>query len=317
MRKMSRILVTGGCGYVGSKLVPVLLNYGHEVIVVDLQWFGNYLDKSNPCLTIRKEDVGNITAEDLKLVDTVVHLANIANDPGVELNPLLSWETNTLKLTQLMLNCRKAGVKKFLFASSGSVYGVSALDKVNEAAHLEPISAYNKTKMVAERIVQSFSNDMQVFNLRPGTVCGLSPRMRFDVVVNLFVLQAFREKEITVLGGNQNRPHVHIDDMVSAYNFFLMRDNLESGEYNVGFENYSIGEIAGVISSKFPVNIKFMESNDARSYRLDSSKLLSAGFEPTKGVNQAINEIWYALESHEVVDRLEWHTVKKMRQLSL
>lgn len=313
---MSTILVTGGCGFVGSKLVPRLCELSHNIKVIDTQWFGNFLPERENLEIIRKP-ISEITTSDFKGVDFVVHLANIANDPGVELNPVLSWEINTLHLTQLMNLCRKVGIKKFLNASSGSVYGVKSEPKVTEELELTPISVYNKTKMVAERIVSSYSPYFDVYNIRPATVCGFSPRMRFDVVVNMFVWQAFNRGKITVLGGDQVRPNIHIDDMVRVYEHFLFERELPSGDFNAGFENISIREIANYIQIKFGSELEFLPSNDPRSYRQDSSKLLNTGFIPLKKVADAISEVWEKLETSELVDDDRWYTVKTMKNLGL
>jgi nucleoside-diphosphate-sugar epimerase len=313
---VSGILVTGGCGYVGSLLVPSLIQRGNFVRVIDTQWFGNYIEP-NQLLQIKKKAVVDIEEDDLKGIEQVIHLANIANDPGVELNPVLSWEINTLHLTQLMNLCRKVGIKKFLNASSGSVYGVKSEPKVTEELELTPISVYNKTKMVAERIVSSYSPYFDVYNIRPATVCGFSPRMRFDVVVNMFVWQAFNRGKITVLGGDQVRPNIHIDDMVRVYEHFLFERELPSGDFNAGFENISIREIANYIQIKFGSELEFLPSNDPRSYRQDSSKLLNTGFIPLKKVADAISEVWEKLETRELVDDDRWYTVKTMKNLGL
>ena len=313
---MSTILVTGGCGFVGSKLVPRLCELSHNIKVIDTQWFGNFLPERENLEIIRKP-ISEITTSDFKGVDFVVHLANIANDPGVELNPVLSWEINTLHLTQLMNLCRKVGIEKFLNASSGSVYGVKSEPKVTEELELTPISVYNKTKMVAERIVSSYSPYFDVYNIRPATVCGFSPRMRFDVVVNMFVWQAFNRGKITVLGGDQVRPNIHIDDMVRVYEHFLFERELPSGDFNAGFENISIREIANYIQIKFGSELEFLPSNDPRSYRQDSSKLLNTGFIPLKKVADAISEVWEKLETRELVDDDRWYTVKTMKNLGL
>ena len=313
---MSSILVTGGCGYVGSQLVPRLCDLGHKVRVVDTQWFGNFLGHKSE-LEVIKKAVSEINESDLQGIEYVVHLANIANDPGVELNPVLSWEINALHLTQLLNICKKHGIKKFLNASSGSVYGVKSEPNVTEELELLPISVYNKTKMVAERVVASYEPYFNFYNIRPATVCGYSPRMRFDVVVNMFVLQAFKNKRITVLGGDQVRPNIHIADMVSVYEHFLFNGELESGDYNAGFENISIRDIANLVSDKYGADIEYLPSNDPRSYRQDSTKLLNTGFQPKKNVEYAISELWEKLDTKTITDDDRWYTVKTMKNLKL
>lgn len=307
-----KILVTGGCGYVGSVLVPRLINDGHEVLVVDDQWFGNFLP-STANLKVLKKTVELIDADDLEGIECVMHLANVANDPSVELNQTFSWEVNVLHTTQFLELCKRSGsVKKFMYASSGSVYGVKSEPNVTEELSLVPISAYNKTKMSAERICLSYVDDFEVFCIRPATVCGVSPRMRFDVVVNMFVMQAFVKKQITVLGGEQVRPNIHIEDMAAVYIHFLDNVGVSSGTYNAGFENISVMDIATMVRERFNVPIEIKPSNDPRSYRQDSSKLLSTGFMKKKGVSDAINEIAFSLESGSLKDDDRWHTVRWM-----
>lgn len=307
-----KILVTGGCGYVGSVLVPNLVAKGHEIVVVDTQWFGNFLPKNNE-ISILQKQISEITLEDLRGVDSVIHLANVANDPSVELNPVLSWEINVLHTTQLLSLCKKTpSIKGFMYASSGSVYGVKEEARVTEDLDLVPISAYNKTKMSAERVCLSFAADFDVYCIRPATVCGVSPRMRFDVVVNMFVMHAFKNKKITVLGGDQVRPNIHIDDMSRVYEHFLDNPGLPSGCYNAGFENISVLNIAEMVAKKFGVDLEIKPSNDPRSYRQDSGKLLLTGYSQTKTVMDAIEEISQKLSTGEIKDDDRWYTVKWM-----
>jgi len=307
-----KILVTGGCGYVGSVLVPRLLNEGNNVLVIDDQWFGNFL-LSHPELNVRKKSINQIDDADLNGIEAVIHLANVANDPSVELNPTFSWEVNVLHTTQFLELCKRSKtVKKFIFASSGSVYGVKSEPNVTEELSLVPISAYNKTKMSAERVCLSYGEHFDVTCVRPATVCGVSPRMRFDVVVNMFVLQAFTKNKITVLGGDQVRPNIHIADMVSVYTHFLSKNGLGSGIYNAGFENISVMDIAKMVQDVFKVEVEVKPSNDPRSYRQDSTKLLDTGFVQMKSVSDAINEISTKLKNGEINDDDRWHTVKWM-----
>lgn len=309
-----KILVTGGCGYVGSVLVPRLASKGHEILVVDTQWFGNFLPENNR-IRVLKKSLSEISIEDLEGVESVIHLANIANDPSVDLNPVLSWEVNVLHTAQLLNLCKKTkSVKIFMYASSGSVYGIKDEEKVTEQLDLVPVSAYNKTKMSAERVCLSYADSFKVYCIRPATVCGISPRMRFDVVVNMFVMHAFRDKEITVLGGDQVRPNIHIEDMSRVYEHFLSHSELPSGCYNAGFENISILNIAEMVAEKFAVGIQVRQSNDPRSYRQDSSKLIETGFVQNKTVTNAIDEVATALISGEISDSIQWYTVKWMKE---
>ena len=311
-----KILVTGGCGYKGSVLIPRLLKDDHKVINIDNQWFGNYLTSHANLINI-KGDILDITYDHLEGVDVIIHLANIANDPAVELNPTLSWEVNVLGSQQLASKASKAGVKQFIYASSGSVYGVKEEPKVTEDLELVPISTYNKTKMVAERIFLSYKDKMKIHCIRPATVCGISPRMRLDVSVNMLTFQALENKKITVFGGNQTRPNIHINDMVEVYLHFLKNRNIVSGCFNAGFENIKIIEIAEMIKEIIKCEIVVTESNDPRSYRQDSSKLLSTGFQPKFGVKQAILDIIKATSNNSLNISESCYTVKWMKKLSL
>jgi nucleoside-diphosphate-sugar epimerase len=311
-----KILITGGCGYVGTVLTQELLNDGHDITVIDNQWFGNHLN-NHPKLTNIKGDIRNIDSINLRNIDTILHLANIANDPAVELNPTLSWEVNVLAAQQLADKAIRNGVKHFVYASSGSVYGVKDEPQVTEDLTLVPISVYNKTKMVAERVLLSYKDKMQVHCIRPATVCGMSPRMRLDVSVNMLTFQALKNNKITVFGGNQTRPNIHMKDMVRVYQHFVNNSKIESGCYNAGFENISILQIAEMVKNRLGADIIVSESNDPRSYRQNSDKLLNTGFKQEFGVDYAINEIIEAYNKKELIESDQCYTVKWMKNLNL
>jgi nucleoside-diphosphate-sugar epimerase len=311
---MKNILVTGGCGYTGTPLTQKLLEAGHRVTVFDTQWFGNHL-KPHPALTLVKGDVRNVGDIPLAGQDVVFHLANIANDPAVDLDPSLSWEVNALAAMQLADQAARKGVKQFVFASSGSVYGVKEEERVTEDLELVPISVYNKTKMVAERVLLSYADSMQVHCVRPATVCGFSPRMRLDVAVNMLTFQALQNKRITVFGGDQTRPNIHIDDLADVYMHLLSHPEITSGCYNAGFENISILDIAHRVTALVPAEIIVSPSNDPRSYRLDSSKLLATGFTPKRSVGQAIGELIAHFQTGALANDERHHNVKWMQQL--
>lgn len=311
-----KLLITGGCGYVGTVLTETLLNDGHDVIVLDTQWFGNHLQPHSR-LAVIKGDVRDIDNIPLEGVNTILHLANIANDPAVELNPSLSWEVNVLAAQQLAERAVKFGVKQFIYASSGSVYGVKDEPQVTEDLTLVPISVYNKTKMVAERVLLSYQDQMQVHCIRPATVCGVSSRMRLDVSVNLLTFQALKNKKITVFGGDQTRPNIHMKDMVRVYQHFLNNPSVASGCYNAGFENISILQIAEMVNAKVASEIVVSESNDPRSYRQNSDKLMNTGFEKKFGVQDAIDEIIEFYQSGKLVENDQCYTVRWMKHLQL
>ena len=310
------ILITGGCGYTGSVLTNDLLNLGHKVTVIDVQWFGNFLETRNN-LTVIKLDIREHDKIPLKDVDVVVHLANIANDPGVELNPNLSWEVNVLATQRLIENSIKNKVKQFIYASSGSVYGIKKEKEVTEELSLVPISTYNKTKMVAERILKSYEGKIKVHCIRPATVCGFSPRMRLDVSVNMLTFQALKSGLITVFGGEQIRPNIHIQDLINIYKHFISNADLPNGFYNAGFENLKIIEIAKEISKIIPSKIVIKGGNDPRSYRQNSDKLLSTGFKKKYSILDAIKELKKQYDNKKLIDSDRCYTVRWMKELKL
>jgi len=287
--RQMRILVTGACGYKGTVLVPKLLSAGHEVLAIDTMWFGNYL-KPHRNLTVDRLDVRNTDEIRWDGLDAIIHLSSIANDPCGDLDPKLTWEVSALATMQLADRAVRNGVRRFIYASSGSVYGIKEEAQVTEDLELRPISEYNKTKMVAERVLLSYAGDMVVQIIRPATVCGYSPRMRLDVSVNMLTMQALTKEQITVFGGNQVRPNIHIDDITDVY-LFMLDNPQHHGIYNAGFENISIMDIARRVTEHAPARITVTESNDPRSYRVNSDKLLATGFRPKKTVDDAIREI--------------------------
>ncbi len=305
-----------GGGYIGTPLTSKLLeNKRNKITVVDTFWFGNFLKKDKRLKIINK-DIRKINTKWFKGIDCIIHLANIANDPAVDLNPNLSWDVNVIASMKIMKFAIENNVKKFIFASSGSVYGVKKEKKVTEDLDLIPISVYNKTKMIAERVFMSFKDKIRINCIRPATVCGVSPRMRFDVSVNLLTLQAIKKKQITVFGGNQIRPNIHIKDMIRLYEFFLKR-NIPTGFYNAGFENLKIINIAKKIQKKINVKIKIIKSNDPRSYRQDSSKLIRLGFKTKYGVNDAIDELIELNKRKKIKTTQSNFTVKWMKKLRI
>jgi nucleoside-diphosphate-sugar epimerase len=289
--KRMKVLVTGACGYQGSLVVPKLLQIGYKVLAVDTQWFGNSL-KKHKNLKILKKNTINIKKEELRNIDIVLHLASIANDPMGDLHQHLTWEYSCISTMRLLEFAIQNNVKKFIYASSGSVYGLKNEKNVTEELSLEPLSTYNKAKMVAERLLLSYKDKINISIIRPATVCGLSKRMRFDLSVNMLTYQAMKNKKITIFGGDQIRPNIHIDDLLEIYVLFFSNNKKFNGIFNAGFENLSIMQIAKKVQSKIPCEIiKIKNTNDPRSYRVNSDKLLRLGYKPKKNVSCAIEEI--------------------------
>ena len=309
-----KILLTGGCGYVGTPLAQRLIELGHELTVVDVQWFGNYL-KPAKGLKVIHADIREVESIPFDGIDSVLHLANVANDPCADLNSKLNWEVNTLATMFLVEKAIRHGVKQFVYASSGSVYGVKEEPEVTEELSLVPISDYNKTKMVSERVLLSYSDKIRTTIIRPATICGYSPRMRLDLSVNMLTMQALTKGKITVFGGNQTRPNIHLQDMIRVYEHFLAKPEL-TGIYNAGFENISILEIAQMAQAKIPAEIVVSESNDPRSYRLSSKKLLATGFSPKFGVKDGIREVMEAYKAGKLKDQEDWYNIRTMKGLA-
>ena len=307
-----KILVTGACGYKGTVLVPKLLAEGHDVVAVDIMWFGNQLP-AHDRLRVQQQDVRDVDGIALGGIDAIIHLASVANDPCGDLDPKLTWEISALATMQLADKAVRAGIRRFIYASSGSVYGVKEEERVTEELELKPISEYNKTKMVAERVLLSYAQDMAVQIVRPATVCGISPRMRLDVSVNMLTMQALTRGTITVFGGVQVRPNIHIDDITDLY-VFLLNHPEHCGVYNAGFENLSIMQIAEQVVAQIPAEIVVTESNDPRSYRINSDKLLGTGFKPKKRVDDAIREIIVKFQRGELKDEDRFHNLRWMQR---
>ena len=308
-----KILVTGGCGYVGSVLIPKLLKKNYKIISIDTQWFGNFLPKHKNLKNI-KINVNDIDKIKIKGVDTIIHLASIANDPMAELNKNLSWETSALGTLKLANYAIKNKVRRIIYSSSGSVYGIKSDLRVHEKLSLNPLSLYNKVKMTTERILMSFQNKIEVFIVRPATICSYSPRMRFDLTVNALTFSALKKGIITVYGGKQIRPNIHIDDITDLYLYFIKIKKKYSGIYNAGFENSSIIKIANNVSAIVNAKIKIIKnSNDPRSYRLDSSKLINLGFKPKKKYVDAILELKQIFLQKKLKDNPKFHSVQWLK----
>ena len=308
------IIVLGGCGYVGSVLVSKLLDQNNNVLVIDTQWFGNYL-RPHKNLKIIKSDIRNLENVSFKGYETIIHLANIANDPSSELNPNLSWEVNVLATHQIITKAINDKVKKFIYSSSGSVYGLKKEKKVTEKLTPVPISIYNKTKMIAERIILSFKSKIKIFIIRPATVCGISPRMRMDLTVNLLTYQAIKKGKIILFGGKQKRPNIHINDLTDVFILFAKK-NKPTGIYNAGFENYSIINIAKIIRNKINCKIEKKKILDIRSYNLDSTKLIRIGFRPKYSIAVAIREIKKFLETKKK-EQKQWQSVLWLKKINI
>lgn len=244
----------------------------------------------------------------------IIHLAAIANDPSVAFYPRLSWETGVLA-TQQMAQWAAKNNCRFIYASSVSVYGADR-GQVTEDMDPHPISDYNKTKMCAERVLLSYADQIPVQIIRPATICGLSPRMRLDLTVNMLTMQALTKDVMTVHGGQQMRPSIHIDDMCDLYLWMLDHPEV-TGVFNAGWENHSLIEIAAIVAQGTGAKIKVTDQRDTRSYMVNSSKLEAAGFKPTKGIHAAVVELIEAYQDGSLKDEKRWYNLGWMRHLKI
>jgi len=325
------VVVFGGGGYVGSVLVPRLLQTGIKVSVFDTFWYGKEVFSpgisSNPNLTLIQEDIRNLTAvaNALRGATDVIHLACISNDPSFDLNPDLGKSINLDCFPPLVQECKKAGVQRFIYASSSSVYGVKEEERVTEELSLEPLTDYSKFKAACEMtLLESASENFVCTVLRPATVCGVSTRQRFDLSVNILTNHAINRGRITVFGGSQHRPNLHIEDMAEAYVHVLQQpeEKVASKIYNVGGENLSLDQIAGKVGSITGVSeIVHEPTNDLRSYRVDSSRIgEELGFHPTHSVENAIEDLTLAFQRNqysESLDNSSYFNIKRMQELAL
>ncbi len=325
--KMKKILITGGAGYVGSVLTPYLLNKGHRVVVIDLMLYGETL-KKHKNLKIVKGDIRNIELlkEVIKGNEIVIHLACISNDPSFELNPTLGKQINLEAFTPLVEISKNLGIKKFIYASSSSVYGVKMEKNVNESMSLEPLTDYSKFKADCEKILFKYnSNDFVTTILRPATVCGYSPRQRLDLVVNILTNFAYHKREITIFGGDQLRPNIHIQDMVRAYELFVNIDGEKINKkiFNIGFENFTVNQLAYEVKKVIgsDVKIKKLPTNDNRSYHISSKKIEDElGFMTNFNILNAIEDLKSAFERKLLLNCLtneNYFNIKKMQSVNL
>jgi nucleoside-diphosphate-sugar epimerase len=314
--------------------VPKLLQSGYSVVVYDLMLFPYDGLPSHPNLQLVKGDIRDIShfTSALHGVTEVIHLACISNDPSFELDSSLSKSINYDCFESLVVACKSSGVRRFIYASTSSVYGVSDAPEVTEEHPLVPLTDYNKYKGLSEPILLRYqSPEFTTVIIRPATVCGYSPRMRFDLSVNILTNHAVNRGVITVFGGSQKRPNIHIEDITDLYIQLLdFPDDMIAGEiFNAGYQNYTIAELAEIVRTvveqempeKKPIKIDTTPSNDLRSYHVSSKKITAKlGFVPKRTIEDAVRDICHAFRMGKLPDSLEddrYINVKTIQKLGL
>jgi len=331
LKQFNHILVTGGAGYVGSALVPRLIDEGYRVTVLDLYLygedvFGEY--HKHPALNEVKGDLRDktVVTQAVKGCDAVIHLACISNDPSFELNPTLGKSINLDAFGPLVEISRNAGVCRFVYASSSSVYGVKDESNVHEDMSLEPLTDYSRFKAECEtKLLHYQSENFTTVTIRPATVCGYAPRQRLDVVVNILTNLAYHKRQITVFGGNQLRPNIHIADMVQTYVTVLEASaNIVAGKiYNAGYENQPVRELAEVVKEVVGEDVELIATptDDNRSYHISSKKIAEElGFVATHTIREAALDLVKAFEHDLLPNSLtdeRYFNIKRMQSVNL
>jgi nucleoside-diphosphate-sugar epimerase len=329
--------VTGGAGYVGAVLVPKLLERGYRVRVLDLYLYGRHVLEAvgdHPHLEQVQGDIRDAEAvrSALEGCQSVIHLACISNDPSVELDPALSHSVNYEAFGPLVRRAKQSGVRRFIFASSGSVYGVSQAAEVTEDHPLVPISLYNKYKAMCEAVLlEEETSAMLPVIVRPATICGYSPRQRLDLTVNILTNHAVNAPQITVFGGTQMRPNLHIQDMVDLYLLLLELPDARLGGkvYNAGYQNYTVARTAeivrGVVRREMPekgeIPVVTTPSDDPRSYHICADKIgRELGFTPRRTIEDAACQLVRAFRSGKLPDAMtdpRYYNIRLMKQVQL
>lgn len=328
---INRVLITGGAGYVGHVLTPRLLARGYHVTVIDRLWYGCRMP-NDPKLTVINGDIRDAAqvAAATRGQDAVLHLACISNDASYELNEDLSKTVNFDCFEPLVVASKRAGVKRFVYCSSSSVYGVSDSPNVTEEHPLVPLTLYNKFKGLCEPLLWKHkADDFTSVIIRPATICGYSPRTRLDLSVNILTNHAVNKGVITVFGGAQMRPNLHIEDMVDAYELMLAapHEKIHGEVFNIGFQNHSIADIAQIVKrvvseelpGRPPIQITTTPSDDNRSYHVNSDKVTRVlGFAPKRTIEDAVRDLTRAFRNHLLPNSFDddwYYNVRTMKKI--
>ncbi len=327
---MKNILITGGAGYVGSALVPRLLERGHNVTVYDLYLYGDVFKgiKNKGKLTEIKADIRDKKklVEAAKGMDAIIHLACISNDPSFELDPKLGKSINLDAFYNVLEAAEKNNVKRLIYASTSSVYGIKEMENVTEDETPEPITDYSKFKYECEKILSEWDSGTEKVVIRPATVCGYAPRLRLDVVVNILAINALVNKKIRIFGGPQLRPNINIKDMVRAYELLLEApaEKVDGKTFNAGYQNYSVEKIANIVKNTIgdpEIKLEKVPTDDIRSYHISSEKIKKElGFEAKHTIEDAVQSLADAYKKGLIKNGLEnpmYYNIKRMREVNL
>lgn len=331
MRKFENVLVIGGGGYVGAVLVPKLLKLGYRIKVYDLFIYGKGVFNAvinDPNLTLAEGDVRNLALLEKEIVgiEAIIHFACISNDPSFELNPKLAKSINYDCFEPCVAIAKSKGIKRFVYASTSSVYGIKNVENVTEDMSLEPLTDYSKYKALCEEIVlKEATDDFVCLVLRPATVCGYSPRQRLDLTVNILTNHAINNKKITVFGGQQKRPNINIEDITDLYiNSFEYEDQkINKKIFNAGYENHTLMEIAHMVRETVDPQLEIVveKTDDLRSYHISSEKIKDElGFVPKHTIKTAIQSLKEAFEKHLLEDPMNnslYYNIKRMKEINL
>lgn len=320
------VLVTGGAGYVGSALVPALLQAGHMVTVLDLFLYGEDVLSAHPNLRLVKGDLRNRETVDAAVsgCDAVIHLACVSNDPSFDLNPDLGKSINFDAFPGLVEASQAAGVRRFIYASSSSVYGIKEGVSVTESLELEPLTDYSKFKAMCEvELERRRRPGFETVIVRPATVCGYAPRLRLDLVVNILTSHAITNRKVRIFGGVQKRPNIHIKDMVRAYLQFLDEpgSRIDGAVFNVGYQNHTLDELGDIVREQIgpDVTIVHEPTDDLRSYHVSSEKIArEIGFVPEFTIADAVADLKQAFDGNLVQDPMNnplYYNIKRMKEL--